>query len=60
MTVPLPSTAPPTKPSRQPSRSPLWGWGMWGVVLATCLAVFMLYLRPGFLFTLADQLWACF
>lgn len=57
MTAPLPSTAPPTKPSRQPSRSTLW---VWGVVLATCLAVFMLYLRPGFLFTLADQLWACF
>lgn len=28
--------------------------------LLALLAVFSLYLRPSFLVTLADQLWACF
>jgi hypothetical protein len=28
--------------------------------LLVLLAVFSLYLRPSFLVTLADQLWACF
>lgn len=32
----------------------------WGAVLLALLAVFMLYTRPDFLVTLADQLWACF
>lgn len=33
--------------------------GLTAAVLA-CLAVFMLYKRPEFLITLADQIWACF
>jgi len=32
----------------------------WAVALLVLLAVFMLYTRPDFLLTLADQLWACF
>jgi len=32
----------------------------WGAVVLVLLAVFMLYTRPDFLVTLADQLWACF
>jgi hypothetical protein len=28
--------------------------------LAALAAVFAMYTRPGFLVTLADQLWACF
>ncbi|HEX5783955.1 MAG TPA: hypothetical protein VFY35_04420 [Burkholderiaceae bacterium] len=35
-------------------------WAVRAAVLAVCLAVFALYLRPGFLLTLANQLWACF
>ncbi len=30
------------------------------LAIATTLGVFALYLRPDFLLTLADQLWACF
>jgi hypothetical protein len=33
--------------------------GLLAAVLA-CLGVFMLYTRPEFLITLADQIWACF
>jgi hypothetical protein len=33
--------------------------GLAAAVLA-CLGVFMLYTRPEFLITLADQIWACF
>lgn len=32
----------------------------WGVALLVLLGVFMLYTRPDFLLTLADQFWACF
>lgn len=32
----------------------------WGAVLLVLLAVFMLYTRPDFLMSLADQVWACF
>jgi hypothetical protein len=32
----------------------------WGAAVLVLLAVFMLYTRPDFLVTLADQLWACF
>lgn len=28
--------------------------------LLVLLAVFALYLQPGFMLTLADQIWACF
>jgi hypothetical protein len=31
-----------------------------GAALAALAAVFAMYTRPGFLVTLADQLWACF
>ncbi|MBT2304489.1 hypothetical protein J7E70_29100 [Variovorax paradoxus] len=34
------------------------GWLGAGVLVL--LAVFALYTRPGFLVTLADQIWACF
>ncbi|WP_309275491.1 hypothetical protein [Comamonas sp.] len=33
---------------------------IWAAVLAVLLAVFALYLRPDFMLTLADQVWACF
>jgi hypothetical protein len=33
--------------------------GLVAAVLA-CVGVFMLYTRPEFLITLADQIWACF
>ena len=35
-------------------------WLALAVVLAVLLAVFALYLRPEFMHTLADQIWACF
>jgi hypothetical protein len=31
-----------------------------GAATLALLGVFVLYTRPGFLVTLADQLWACF
>jgi hypothetical protein len=31
-----------------------------GASLLVLMAVFSLYTRPGFLLTLADQLWSCF
>jgi hypothetical protein len=33
---------------------------LWTVAVAASLAVFALYTRPDFLFTLANQVWACF
>ena len=33
---------------------------LYGVALAALLAVFALYLRPDFMVTLAQQVWACF
>jgi hypothetical protein len=32
----------------------------WTVAIAALLGVFALYTRPGFLLTLADQVWSCF
>ena len=32
----------------------------WSATLLVLLAVFMLYTRPDFLLTLANELWACF
>lgn len=32
----------------------------WGAALLALLGVFLLYTRPDFLLTLADQLWSCF
>ena len=32
----------------------------YGAALAVLLAVFALYMRPDFLVTLAEQVWACF
>ncbi len=34
--------------------------GVWALVLVASDAVFALYTRPEFLFTLANQVWACF
>lgn len=33
---------------------------LYALAVAAVLGVFALYLRPEFLLTLADQLWACF
>lgn len=33
---------------------------LWAAAIAASLAVFYLYTRPDFLFTMANQLWACF
>lgn len=33
---------------------------LYGAAVCVLLAVFALYTRPGFLITLADQVWACF
>ena len=33
---------------------------LWTAALAALLGVFALYTQPGFLFTLANQVWACF
>jgi hypothetical protein len=33
---------------------------LWGAALAALLAVFVLYLQPGLVVTLANQLWSCF
>ena len=32
----------------------------WTIALAVLLAVFSLYARPEFLFSMANQLWSCF
>lgn len=46
---------------RQPVRQTA-GLPRWAVLVgvAACAAVFGLYVRPDFLFTLANQVWACF
>ncbi|MDB5741903.1 MAG: hypothetical protein JWR68_218 [Polaromonas sp.] len=33
---------------------------LWSLAALALLGVFALYTRPGFLFTLANQAWACF
>jgi hypothetical protein len=33
---------------------------LWTAAVAASLGVFFLYTRPDFLFTLANQVWACF
>ncbi|WP_278249363.1 hypothetical protein [Hylemonella gracilis] len=33
---------------------------IWATALAAVAAAFALYLRPEFMVTLADQIWACF
>lgn len=33
---------------------------VYALAIAATLGVFALYLRPEFLLTLADQIWACF
>lgn len=33
---------------------------LWSLAIAASLGVFALYTRPGFLLTLANQLWSCF
>lgn len=33
---------------------------LWAAVLAALGLVFMLYLQPQFMLSMADQLWACF
>jgi hypothetical protein len=33
---------------------------LWSLALAAAGGVFTLYTRPAFLFTLANQVWACF
>lgn len=43
-----------------PSRPALLKLGMWSAAVLACLGVFALYTQPGFLVTLANQVWACF
>ena len=39
----------------------LWQHSLiWAAVLTVLLAVFAMYLKPEFMLTLADQVWACF
>ncbi|CAM3344663.1 hypothetical protein POHY109586_03155 [Polaromonas hydrogenivorans] len=33
---------------------------LWSLAIAASLGVFALYTRPGFLLTLANQMWSCF
>jgi hypothetical protein len=33
---------------------------LWSLAIGASLGVFALYTRPDFLFTLANQVWACF
>jgi len=33
---------------------------LWALAIIASLAVFALYTRPDFLFTLASQVWGCF
>lgn len=33
---------------------------LWGLAVLASLAVFSLYTQPGFLVTLANQVWSCF
>jgi hypothetical protein len=33
---------------------------LYSAAVLACVGVFMLYTRPDFLLTLADQLWSCF
>ena len=33
---------------------------LWTIAVTASLGVFALYTRPDFLFTLANQVWACF
>ena len=33
---------------------------IWAAVLTVLLVVFAMYLKPEFMLTLADQVWACF
>ena len=33
---------------------------LWTLAIIASLAVFALYTRPDFMFTLANQVWACF
>jgi hypothetical protein len=33
---------------------------LWAMSIIASLAVFALYTRPEFMFTLANQVWACF
>lgn len=40
---------------------PSWRRGLaWAAILLVLAGVFLLYTRPEFLMSLADQLWACF
>jgi hypothetical protein len=40
--------------------SPLLRSLIWLATVAALLGVFALYLQPGFVFTLAQQVWSCF
>lgn len=53
----MPLPPPPTRPTR---RQTLVRWVLGGLAGAALLGVFWLYTRPDFLFTLANQVWACF
>ena len=40
--------------------APMRRVALWAGVLAALLAVFLLYLQPDLMLTLANQLWSCF
>jgi hypothetical protein len=48
------------QPEAHDAMTPLRKALAWAAVCLALLAVFALYSRPGFVVTLANQLWACF
>ena len=49
------TTTPPSTPQLRPWQRAL----VWAVVLTALMGVFVLYLQPQFVITLANQVWAC-
>ncbi len=43
-----------------PPRRSWMRWSVYAAVALACALVFVLYVRPDMMVTLADQLWACF
>ena len=40
--------------------TPAVRWAAYGLAMAVLAGVFLLYLQPDFMVTLAQQVWACF
>ena len=60
--LPVQKPESPTHPARITfmQRQTLKTMLTWAAIAAALLGVFAMYIRPEFLVTLADQLWACF